>query len=170
MKDEQLILQERAKKIAGWKTELTSKGESLVVVEFQLIPERYCIAGSFVTEVLPLKAITPIPGVPAFVLGVMNVRGKIISIINLKTFFNLKETGITQLNKIIIVKQNQMEFAIVTDAITGTREILLSSLSAPPVTLSGIGADYIKGVTPDGLILLDIATVLSSKSIIVNQK
>lgn len=141
----------------------------MLVVEFLLNPEKYCIPSAFVSEVLRLKEITPIPGVPAFVLGVMNVRGKIISIVNLKTFFNLKEVGITELNKIIVIKQNQMEFGIVTDAITGTRELFMNTLSAPPITINGIGAEYVKGVAPDGLILLEINTILTSKSLIINQ-
>lgn len=170
MKDDQMILQERAKKIAGRKTEMTTNKESLLVVEFLLIPEKYCIASSFITEVLPLKEITPIPGAPDFVVGVINARGKIISIVNLKVFFNLKETGITELNKIIVIKHNQMEFGIAADAITGTREIDVNSLSATPVTIQGIGAEYIKGITPDGLILLSGEHILTSKAITVNQK
>lgn len=170
MKDEQTILQTRAKKVAGWKADTASGGESMLVVEFQLIPERYCIESSFIAEVLPLKEITPIPGAPAFMIGVMNVRGKIISVVNLKTFFNLKEKGITELNKIIVIRKNLMEFGIVTDAIIGTREVIVNTLSAPPVTISGIGAEYVKGVTPDGLILLDMASIMNSKSLIINQK
>ncbi len=170
MKSEKQILRQRAIKVAGIPKEVTSGEVTLQVVEFTLIPERYCIAGSFVTEVLPLKEITTIPGTPPFVLGVMNVRGKIISIINLKSFFNLKEKGITEQNKIIVVKQGAMEFGIVTDAINGSHELPLSSLSPPPVTINGIGAEYIKGVTPEGLILLEISAIMSSQSIIVNQK
>ena len=170
MKDDQAILRERAKKIAGHHAETSHGGESLLVVEFMLLPEKYCIASSYISEVLPLKDITPIPGAPAFVMGIMNIRGKIISIINLKSFFNLREKGISELNKIIVIKQNQMEFGLVTDAITGTREIDQQGLSAPPATIHGIGSEYIKGLTPEGLILLDIATILSSKSLIVDQK
>ena len=170
MKDDRTILEERAKKIAGWKTGAATEGESLLVVEFQLFPEKYCLASACVSEVLPIKGITPIPGAPAFVLGVMNVRGKIISIVNLKIFFNLKEIGLTERNKIIVIKQDQMEFGIVTDAITGTREIFINSLSPPPATINGIGAEYVKGVTPDGLILLEISSILAGNSLIVNQK
>ena len=141
-----------------------------MVVEFLLMPEKYCINNTYITEVLPLKAITPLPGVPEFVTGIMNVRGKIISVINLKRFFHLKEVGITEVNKIIVIKHNQMEFGIVTDAITGTGSIALEELSAPPVTIHGIGAEYIKGITREGLIVLDIVTILTSKSLIIDQK
>ena len=170
MKNEEQILRQRAIKVAGIPKETTSKEETLRVVEFMLIPEKYCIDSSYVTEVLPLKEITTIPGTPQFVMGVMNARGKIISIVNLKSFLNLNETGITELNKIIVVKHGKMEFGIVADAINGTHELPLSGLSPPPVTIHGIGAEYIKGVTTEGLILLEISAILSSESIIVNQK
>jgi purine-binding chemotaxis protein CheW len=170
MKDDQTILQTRAKKVAGRSAESTVMGAPLLVVEFLLIPEKYCIASAFVVEVLPLREITQIPGAPAFVIGVINVRGKILSVVNLKTFFHLDEKGLTELNKIIVIRQNLMEFGIVVDSISGTREISLKTLSAAPVTINGLGAEYIKGVTPDGLILLEMASILSSKSLIVNQK
>ncbi len=169
MKDEQTILAERAKMVAGWKTALVKTGESLLVVEFQLIPEPYCIDNRNITEVVRTKEITPVPGAPPFVLGVMNVRGKIISIVNFKIFFNLKLSGITEMNKIIIIKHDQMECGIVTDMIYGTKEIMIDSLRPPPITLNGIGAGYIQGVTPDGLILLNIPAILTSEMLIVNQ-
>ena len=160
----------RAKAISGRRINPETPGESLMVVEFLLSPERYGIESACVSEVLSLKEITQIPGAPAFVTGVMNVRGKIISILNLKLLFSLKVIGLTELNKIILLKRDQMEFGIVTDAIAGTRKVFLNTLSTPPATLHGIEAEYIKGITPDGLILLDGAHLLENKSLIVNQK
>lgn len=145
-------------------------GEPLLVVEFVLIPEKYCIDSCFVTEVLPVKEITFIPGTPDFVVGVMNMRGKIISVVNIRNFFNLRDKGISELNRIIVLNHNQMEFGILADLITGTREIDAARLSAPPATVIGTGAGYIKGITADGHILLDAAAIMTSKMIIVNQK
>ncbi len=170
MKNDQVILRERAKRVAGRKTETEKMGKPILVVEFLLIPEKYCIESSFVTEVLPVKGITLIPGTPDFVAGVMNMRGKIISVINIRYFFNLRDKGISELNKIIVLNHNQIEFGILADSITGTREIDADKLSAPPVTVNGTGAGYIKGITADGHILLDAAAILTSKMIIVNQK
>jgi purine-binding chemotaxis protein CheW len=169
MKDDGIILRQRADKLSGNVKENLQRGESIPVVEFLLIPERYCVPSAAVSEVLPLKEITAIPGVPGFIAGIMNVRGKIISIVNLKSFFNLKEIGLTERNKIIVLRHRAMEFGIVTDAITGTGEVHQSSLYPPPVTLNGIGAEYITGVTQDGLILLDVAAILSSSSLIIKQ-
>jgi purine-binding chemotaxis protein CheW len=170
MKNDEKILRARAKEISGHRMSTDMQAPSLLVVEFLLTPERYCMESTFVTGVLSLKDLTPSPGAPAFVTGVINVRGKIISIVNLKILFGLKEKGITELNKIILLKHEQMEFGIVTDAIAGTRRIFLNELGALPVTIKGISADYIKGITPDGLILLDGEHLLTNKTIVVNQK
>ena len=170
MKNDQVILRERAGRIAGHKTVTAKMGKPILAVEFLLIPEKYCIDSSFVTEVLPVKEITNIPGTPDFVIGVMNMRGKIISVINLRDFFNLRDKGISELNKIIVLNHNQVEFGILADSILGTREIDADKLSAPPVNITGAGAGYIKGITHDGHILLDAAAILSSKMIIINQK
>jgi purine-binding chemotaxis protein CheW len=167
---DQKILRARAKEISRHKIKQDDMAESLSVVEFLLIPERYGIESKYVSEVLSLREMTPIPGTPAFVAGVMNVRGKIVSILNLKLLFNLKERGITELNKIILVRMDRMEFGIVTDAIAGTLKVYPNTLSAPPANLHGINAEYIQGITPDGIILLNGENLLTNKTIIVNQK
>lgn len=171
MTDDQKILNERAKKIRGHRGDIKPEtGESIQVVAFLLNRERYGVENSCVTEVIHLKNLTIIPGTPPFVTGVINVRGKIISLVNLKLFFNLPPDGLTQLNRVIILKKDKMEFGIVTDAIEQTHLVRQSALSPPPVTLNGIGAGFIKGITPDGLIVLDADRILSENAIIVNQK
>jgi len=156
--------------ISGFKTKHQPTGELQFVVEFILAPEKYAIDGSLVSEVLPLNNLTIIPGVPSFITGIMNIRGKITSIVNLKRFFNLKEKGLTALSKILVIKHQLMEFGIVTDEIIGINQLDIGSLSPPPVTLQGEGAGYILGVTPEGTILLDAVAILSDNALIINQK
>jgi len=171
MENEQAILDKRAAAIAGNKAmQQDETRETLSVVEFLLIPERYAIAGHFVREVLPLTEITPIPGAPPFIMGVINMRGKIVSLINLKIKFSLKEKGLTDFNKVIILRNELMEFGIVVDAIAGTRIIPMDAISPPPLTLDKIAAELVIGVSTDGVILLDADKMLKSSQFIVNQK
>lgn len=170
MKSESEILIERAKLTSGRnRSVVINQGSQLSVVEFLLSPERYAFEGKYVSEALSLKEITTIPGTPQFVMGVINLRGRIVSVINLKILFSLKETGLTELNKVLILKNESMEFGIIADSITGNRLIDISSISAPPLTLDHLGLEFITGVTPDGLILLNAVHLLSGKYIIVNQ-
>ncbi|MFZ4399703.1 MAG: chemotaxis protein CheW [Bacteroidales bacterium] len=161
------ILIERAKNIAGKKkNENQLSEETISVVEFLLSPERYAFEDKYVSEVLSLKEITIIPGTPAFVMGVINLRGRIISILNLKILFKLKERGLTELNKVIVLKNEKMEFGVVVDSISGNKKLLINSLNPQPITLDNIGKEYIAGVYQDGLILLNASNLLSSKQII----
>jgi purine-binding chemotaxis protein CheW len=169
MMDDQEILRLRADVLRGNKGENTAYGESHMVVAFLLAPERYAIESVYVSEVLTLDKLTVIPGAPSFITGVINLRGKIISIVNLKMLFNLKISGITQLNKIIVLKWERTEFGIVTDEIEGTFQMCLNSLSVPPSTVNCIEAEYIKGITPDGIIMLNAEHILTNKALIVNQ-
>jgi purine-binding chemotaxis protein CheW len=171
METEQQILLERARKVAVKKADNSFEtGEILPVIEFLLVPEHYAIAGAFVREVMPLREVTGIPGTQPFVMGVINLRGKIVSVINLKMLFGLKERGLTEMNKVIILESAQMRFGIVADAIIGNRLISLNSISSPPLNLSKSAGEFVKGVTSDGLILLDAEVLLSSPVIVLQSK
>lgn len=170
MDKERALLLERAKEISGRRgSDNQMYGESISVIEFVLIPERYAFGEAYVSEVLFLKEITTVPGTPSFVMGVINLRGKIISVINLKYLFNLKDRGLTELNKVMILKNDKMEFGVVADSITGNKSIFLNTLSPPPLTLGKIEAECIVGIAPDGLILLNADALLSGNQLIVGK-
>jgi purine-binding chemotaxis protein CheW len=162
------ILRARAGALAQEQAQ-ASEAARFEVVEFSLASETYAFEASFVREVYPLKEFTPVPGVPPFVLGIINLRGQILSIIDLKKFFDLPENGLGQLNKLIILRNNQMELGILADNILGARSIERDALQAAPSTVSGIGAQYLRGVTADRVIILDAGKLLGDDQIIVHQ-
>jgi len=139
------------------------------VVEFNLAYEQYAIESLYVREVYQMKELTPVPGTPSFVPGIINVRGQILSIIDIKQFFDLPEKGLTDLNKVIIIHDNTMEFGILADAVLGTRHIMFSEIQQSLPGLTGIRAQYLKGVTKEHLIILDAEALLSDKNIIVHE-
>ncbi|MFZ0320817.1 MAG: chemotaxis protein CheW [Candidatus Sulfotelmatobacter sp.] len=164
------ILRARARLLAAsGKAEATSPHLLLEVVEFVLGPERYGIESHHIREIHPLSEFTPLPCTPAFVLGLVNVRGQILSIINIKKLFDLPEKGLTDLNKVILVHADHMEFGILADAILGVRSITPEELHPALPTLTGIRAEYLKGITKDSLVLIDIEKILSDERILVNE-
>lgn len=167
--DSRAILRSRARALARENRQSQSEAAMLEVVEFNLASETYGFESSFVREVYPLNAYTPLPGVPPFVLGIVNVRGQILSVIDLKRFFDLPAKGLGQLNKLIILRNAQMEFGILADDILGARSIELAALQAAPSTISGIGAQYLRGVTADRVIVLDAEKLLNDDQIKVHQ-
>jgi purine-binding chemotaxis protein CheW len=163
------ILKKRARILAQEPVKIESKENFMDMVVFRLSQETYGIESVFVREVYPLKDITALPGTPSFVLGIINVRGKILSVIDLKKFFQLPEKGLGDLNKIIIIHNEMMEFGILADVILGTRSIPLNTIQTAPPTISGIGTEYLKGLTRESVIVLDGEKILSDEKMIVNE-
>jgi len=169
-KEKEKILKTRTKDLAREIKEKELAAEYLTVAEFMLANERYGIELKNIIEVYPLKDLTPMPCTPPFVLGVFNVRGQIQTIIDIKKFFNLPDKGLSDLNKVIIVRARGMEAGILADVIIGIRSVPLREIQPTLPTLTDIRAEYMKGVTGDQLIVLDVEKIFSDERIIVNEK
>ena len=163
------ILKTRAVALA-LEPEKEEPGERIEIVEFLLSSERYGLELRYVREVWPLKDLTPIPCTPAFVLGVINVRGQILSVINLKQLLDLPGKGLGDLNKVLILNSDTMEFGILADDIVGVRSVPLSGLKPSVPTLTGLGLGYLKGVSGERLIVLDARRILLDKRIVVEEE
>jgi purine-binding chemotaxis protein CheW len=162
------ILEQRAKSLAERPQE-EDFGETIDVVEFRLAGERYGVESIHIAEITPLSELTPIPMTPSFVLGVVNLRGRIISVLDLKKFFELPEEGLSNLHRLIVLKSEAMEFGILADRVLGAVTIHVRDIQPPLPTLTGIGAEYLRGINVDELIILDGAKLLADTKIIVNE-
>lgn len=139
------------------------------IIEFTLATESYGIESAFVKEVYPLKDFTPLPGVPLYIMGIVNVRGQILPVVDLRKFFSLSEKGLGEMNKVIILRNDQMEFGIVADVVEGIRTLSIDDIMATPVTVTGIGETYLKGVTKEHIVVLDAECLLNDKKMIINE-
>src|SRR3972149_5793718 len=163
------ILRARAQALSA-ETETAVQEEAAIhVVEFVLAYESYAVESAYVREIIPLTEFTPVPGTPPFVLGIINVRGDIMSVIDIKKFFDMPDKGLSDLNKVIILSSENMEFGILADSIAGMRNVLLKDMQASIPTLTGIRLEYLKGVTNTQLVVLDAGKLLSDQGIIVNE-
>ncbi|MBT4485486.1 MAG: purine-binding chemotaxis protein CheW [Candidatus Latescibacteria bacterium] len=169
-KEKQRILKERSKSLAREHESEETTGTTLRVVEFLLAQEMYGIELEYIREIFPFKHITPLPCTPPFVLGIVNLRGQILSVIDIKKFFGLPEKGITDIDKIMIISTDDMELGILAERITGERTIPLSEVQPSLPTLTGIREEYLKGVTGDQLIILDALKILSDKKIVIQEE
>jgi len=142
----------------------------LELLEFRLAQERYALENRYVQEVHPLSELTPLPCTPPFVLGIVNVRGRILPVLDLKKFFDLPEKGLTDLHRIILVRGNDLELGLLADVIVGVRSIPADSLQPFLPTLTGVRSDYLKGVTAERLVVLDLARILADPKIIVHEE
>ncbi|MBI1886796.1 MAG: chemotaxis protein CheW [Nitrosomonadales bacterium] len=164
------VLEERARSLAREPARAELDDEWIEAVEFTLAHERYAVASEYVREVYPLEELTPLPCTPPFVLGIVNLRGEILSVIDIKKFFDLPEKGLTDLNKVIVLESGDMVFGIVADAISGVRRILRADIQPSLPTLTGIREDYLQGVSAERVVILDAEKLLSDEKLIVNEQ
>jgi purine-binding chemotaxis protein CheW len=142
----------------------------LEVLEFRLAQESYAVESRYVQEVYPLRDLTPVPCTPAFVLGIVNVRGRIVPVLDIKKFLDLPEKGLTDLHRIVLIRGEDCELGLLADVIVGVRSIPFESLQPSLPTLTGVRSDYLKGVTAERLVVLDLARILADPKIIVNDE
>jgi purine-binding chemotaxis protein CheW len=164
------ILAARAAALAQTAETEQPAGEAVEVVEFLLADERYGVESSFVREVQPLKEFTPLPATPPFVLGLINLHGEILSVIDIRKFFDLPEKGITDLNKVIVLQNATMQFGILADAVPGARLISLNELQPPLSTFTGVREAYLHGLTRDRLAVLDGGKLLSDPQLVIRDE
>lgn len=170
IEQKQKILRDRAKVFAKEPKNNVDTENTIEVIQFSLAYEIYGIETFFIREVFPLKEFTPLPSTPAFLLGITNVRGKILPVIDIKKFFNLPVKGLSDLNKLIVLSNASIEFAVLADLISGVIQVDLTTLQPPMSTLTGVHIDFLKGVTPDGVIILDGNKILTDNKIIINDE
>jgi len=143
--------------------------EALDLVEFLLAHETYAVESRHVREVHQLRDLTPVPCTPEFVLGMINLRGEILSVIDIRRFFDLPERGLTDLNKVIVLQSGSMLFGILADAVLGARRVLISEIQTTLPTLTDIREKYLKGVTGERTVILDAEKLLSDETIVVQE-
>ncbi len=166
--DDSVILRERARALAHAVDQDPAPDTLLDVIEFRLAHEHYAVETRFVRDVVALKELTPLPGVPPFVRGIVNVRGQILPLVDLKRLFDLPEHGLTDLHRVIVVRGQGVEIGLLADMSLGVRSVPVGSLQPTLSTLTGIRSDYLKGVTAERLVVLDLDRLLADERLIVN--
>lgn len=166
---EELTLLARARALALPQVDAIDT-ETIEIVSFVLAYETYGIESVYIKEVHPLKDITPLPCTPPFVIGIISVHGQVVSVIDIKKFFELPAKGLSDLNKVIIISNGAMEFGILADAILDVRRVPLREIQPSLPTLTGIREDYLRGITTDRLVILDANRMLTDPKIIVRDE
>jgi purine-binding chemotaxis protein CheW len=164
------ILRARALALSRRPEPEPDSGAMLDLLEFRLAKERYAVENRYVQEVCPLKDLTPLPCTPDFVRGIVNVRGRILPVLDLKKFFDLPEQGLTDLHRIILVRGHDLELGLLADVVVGVRSLPQNSLQPSLPMLTGIRSDYLKGVTHERLVVLDASKILDDPRIVVHEE
>lgn len=164
------ILKERAREMAREPLQAKGNGLELEIVEFRMAHETYGFESRYIREVYPLKDYCPVPCAPAFVFGLVNVRGQLLSVLDLKKFFGLATQELDNHNQAIILHKDAMEVGILADALLDVRHVARESLQPALPTLTGLRYEFLLGITPERVIVLDAEKLLSSRDIIVYEE
>lgn len=144
--------------------------EELKVIVFSLGEEEYGVEVDKVQTIERMLPLTRVPKTPAFVKGVINLRGVVTPVIDLRGRFQLPETEYTDDSRIIIVKVNDLEVGMIVDSATDVIDVDESQIEDPPEIVGGIKAKYLRGVAKIGddrlLVLLNLQEVLNRNEII----
>ncbi|MBS0290344.1 MAG: chemotaxis protein CheW [Proteobacteria bacterium] len=161
------ILKKRAEKLATEVSQSIGKEEKINVLKFQIGTEKYAIEVSYINKVYLLKDLVPLPGVSSHIVGIINIRGHILPIIDFKKIFDLSVTEKTT-EKVIVITANEANYGILAQEVLGLEEIGLKGIQHDLPTLTDIRVEYIKGISAHQTIILDPLKIATHKSIVMN--
>ena len=141
-----------------------SNDEVLQWVTFQLEEETYGINVMQVREVLRYTEIAPVPGAPDYVLGIINLRGNVVTVIDTRSRFGLMEGEVTDNTRIIVTESERQVIGILVDSVAEVVYLRSSEIDTTPSVGTDESAKFIQGVSNrDGklLILVDLNKLLT---------
>ena len=137
-------------------------------VTFELDRETYCISVSDVREVLRFTEIAPVPGSPDYVVGIINLRGNVVTVIDTRKRFGLMPKEVDDSTRIVIIDIDGQEVGILVDSVAEVVDLRMSAIEAAPNVGNEETSRYIQGVTSrDGqlLIIVDLNKMLSEEEL-----
>lgn len=164
----QAILQERADVLAQTPIVASKRENQVDVLEFMIAGEKFAVEAKYVREANKLTGVTALPCTPAFVLGLINFRGQILALLDLREFLELKTRDIDQTDLQIVVLQNEhIQSGFAVDEIIGISSIPERELQSPKQLVSSKVAPLLKGVRLDQLSLIDVEKLFADPRLVV---
>ena len=167
--DKTRVFHDRAIALAKKPEDPSSEFETIEVLVFGIGPEKYAVGSETVREVCPFKQITRVPCAPKFVKGIINLRGQIFSVIDLRNLFGLPNPGSLEDGKVVIIGLDDMEVGILADDILGVRHVPISGIQRDLPTLKGMQEKYLYGLTTDRIVIINVENLLTDDSIVVHE-
>ena len=145
------------------KKNTNENSELLQLVSFKIGTEEFGVDILNVQEIIKIVQITKVPNSPVFVEGVINLRGKVIPVIDLRTRLGLAKLEHDKDTRIIVVELSKSTIGFIVDAVNEVLRIPVSITEAPPEIVAGLDSEFIKSVGKLDdrlLILIDLNKIL----------
>ena len=136
------------------------------LVTFRLGPEEFGLDVFTVHEILRWQEVTPVPRAPAFVEGVIDVRGALVPVIDMRRRFELSHVSVGAETRIVLVEFGGERLGLVVDSVTEVLRVPETAVSEPPQYIRGLAAEFVRGIVRlEGrlIVLIDIERILSSQ-------
>jgi purine-binding chemotaxis protein CheW len=151
------------------KRQITEQGEqtmakNLQFVVFHVGKELFGIGIGLVREIVRVPEITEVPDAPRFLKGVINLRGRILPVIDLRRRFGLPQAEMTKSTRVLVTENAGTAVGLLVDGVTEIRKTATETIEAPPDMVAAVGIEYITGVVKMQerlVILLDLDKVLN---------
>jgi purine-binding chemotaxis protein CheW len=138
--------------------------KNLQLVVFNVGKELYGVGIDKVQEIVRVPDVTEVPDAPVFLEGVINLRGKVVPVIDLRKRLRLQGIEKTKLTRVLITENGRSQVGLLVDSVSEVLKAQPDSVEEPPEMISAIGVEYITGVVKAEerlIILLDIKKILS---------
>ena len=145
----------------------SSAGDLVIqLVTFRLKDETYGINVMQVQEVLRVTEIAPVPGAPTYVLGIINLRGNVVTVIDTRSRFGLPTGEVDDASRIVIIESEEQVVGILVDSVAEVVELRQSEIDSAPSIGNDESSRYIQGVASreEGLlIVVDLNKLLTEE-------
>lgn len=163
------VLQARARALAR-PAARESLEKSIALLVFKLGEQRYSVPLERIFEILTAGAITPIPGTPPFIKGVINVRGQIFTLVDLAAYFSVASEAADSERSVLIVGDSSGLMGFLVDDVVGIAHHHPTEIHNLKLNLPGVKGDYISGSTADAVAVLNLDELLSDRKMIVEDE
>lgn len=169
MNNTEAILRQRAI-LAAKRLDENEEEDGINVIYFRIGNEEYAIESEIVSEVHPFTALTPVPYAPSYIQGIFHMRGRFVSVVNLKHFFGMETQDDDVAHYLLLLGDEGMEFCVAVDAVLGHSTLVKTALQLIPPRFDLPRPDLIVGVSEEGVIVLNGKKLLADPAMRVYQE
>jgi purine-binding chemotaxis protein CheW len=160
----QAILEERARRLAQPLTQETP-GKTIELLHFDLARERYAIQTSLVRRIDRLSKLSPVPGVPPYFAGVINLHGEIVPIVDIGRLLGTPAGDGTGGRRVIILGRERAEFGIIVDRADEISTLRMEALDE--LASTQIDRPFVRAILHDALVILDGVALLDDSRLYI---
>ncbi len=163
------ILHERAKNLASSVVEDNGFEQGDELLTFRLGDGGYSVPAQFIREVHPLGSCTRLPMTPSFVVGLVNVRGKILTALDIRPLLNIAQTPLLEESFLVIVGTNEAALALLADSVVEVQH-MESEVTPALSAVAGQGTSWVQGIDQHLNVVIDLPQMLADPRLVVQDE